>query len=86
MCRLKLKLFCFYYCVIFCLCSFSCWGDAQDEPYSQRIAIQEHLDYCLTIVTDIENGEVTQEEGLQTLRATIYVLKFHLWFIVKDEM
>lgn len=72
--------------ICFAFCSASCWGDtsSNDELYSRKEAVQDHIDECLGIVYKIRNGELEQEEGLEYLEDMLDLLKLITWYCVED--
>jgi len=84
MCRLKS--FCFFYCVIFSLCSFSYSDECtkSKDEFSKRMIVQESLDYCLDTIYDIKSGKLSQEDGLDQLEVTLGMVKFVTWFFIED--
>ena len=79
----------FMFCVLFAMLSLlstaTCWAQWQDEvEQPNRMMVQDELDYCLHIIYEIHTKETTQEEGLDRLESVIHMMKFRLWFSIKD--
>ncbi len=83
--KVKPKLFCLSFLIFLffgsCLC-YSC--TQEDEPFSRRIAVQEHIDECLCIVYKMKNGDIEQQQGLEHLEDMLELLKFITWYWVED--
>lgn len=81
----KSKLFCMFFGLWAIFGSASSWADFQkDDDFSNRITVQDSLDHCISTIYQIRSGELTQEEGLNQLEATLEMVKFMAWYWIED--
>ncbi len=59
---------------VFFLCSFT-----------QREYMQDRLDYCRCIISDIREFNIDPEEGLEELDNELWSLKFHFSFFFEHK-